>query len=113
MYSPARNPSFFLHCGPAGKEVFDGRFERRTHLPLRFTIMLNHVEYGFSSKNLCIRPRQPMGRPRDHEPQYNKEQVSMSCHELGHESQCTRTIAGFLLLPLRAAARRLLAQHLP
>ena len=37
--------------------------------------MLNHVEYGFSSKNLCIRPRQPMGRARDHEPQYSAEQV--------------------------------------
>lgn len=38
--------------------------------------MLNHVEYGFSSKNLCIRPRQPMGRARDHDgPQYSAEQV--------------------------------------
>lgn len=37
--------------------------------------MLNHVEYGFSSKHLCIRPRQPMGVRPEEESGYTPEQL--------------------------------------
>ena len=41
----------------------------------RAAAMMNHVQHGFSSKNLCIRPREPRGQKVYEDNTYTAEEV--------------------------------------